>query len=772
MNAFRSFVREIHRRSLWQVVSIYLVGSWGALQVADQVTQSAGLPDWVPSVALLLLVIGLPIVAATAFVQEGMSAGEAGDAGPEEAGAPAADPPENLSPGTGSLDRPSTRPSRTSRLLTWRNAIGGGVLAAALLGVLVASYFIMRAAGIGPVASLAAQGLIDAGEPVILSEFSNSSNDASLGSVVTEALRVDLASSNALALVPPSRVSEVLERMQRDPSEALTADLANEVAVRDGIKAVIEGEVGSAGSGYILVATLRSSESGVALATFRRTAKGPDGVIDAIDGLSQDIREKAGESLKSIKAEPPLESVTTTSLDALRKYSQAEALADQGEYRRARTLLREAVDEDPDFAMAWRKLAVVIQSAGGEPGEEADAATRAYELRDHLTERERLQAIAYYNNVVTQDLQAQIEAYQALLEKWPDDASGLNNLAIAYGGGGRWEDALVLLKRAVSGPGESSPAWTNLVATYVSLGDLDAARVAQDSMEARYPKRTGWNLYDRYGIEAAAGNFAEAHRLGEEMVQLPDVPAAWHSGGSSMMAWVDAAQGKLSEATEHLRGQRAADRADERFGDGLNRALDLADIQAIVLPDGAGAKRTLTEILDSGDLDKVPAKARPYQSLVHQLGALGMLDQARAQLADWDRIVSGGSAVSEARRYLDARALSDEGATADGLGRLRNELPCPGCYVWQLAVLEQKLGHLDDAAQLYETSVAREQVGRPFGILRVMAQERLGQVYEAMGDSVKAAEHYARFAEAWADADASLQPRVREARQKAESLGG
>ena len=157
--------------------------------------------------------------------------------------------------------------------------------------------------------------------------------------------------------------------MQRDPSEALTAEVAEEVAVRDGIKAVIEGEVGSAGSGYILVATLRSADSGVALATFRRTAKGPDEVIDAIDGLSQDIREKAGESLRSIKAEAPLEAVTTTSLDALRKYSEAEALADQGEYRRDRTLLREAVAEDPDFAMAWRKLSVVIQTAGGEPGE-------------------------------------------------------------------------------------------------------------------------------------------------------------------------------------------------------------------------------------------------------------------------------------------------------------------------------------------------------------------------------------------------------------------
>ena len=145
--------------------------------------------------ALILLVIGLPIVAATAFIQEGMHADDAADA--ESAGAPRARP-ENLAAGH-RLPGPAQHPALpVSRLFTWRNAIGGGVLAASSPGVLVGGYFTMRAAGVGPVASLAAQGLIDAGEPVILSEFANTSNDASLGGVVTEALRVDLASSERL----------------------------------------------------------------------------------------------------------------------------------------------------------------------------------------------------------------------------------------------------------------------------------------------------------------------------------------------------------------------------------------------------------------------------------------------------------------------------------------------------------------------------------------------------------------------------------------------
>ncbi|NIP60412.1 MAG: hypothetical protein GWM92_00535, partial [Gemmatimonadetes bacterium] len=92
MSAFRRVIHEVHRRSLWQVLSIYLVGSWVALQVVESLTESAGLPDWVPSFALVLLLIGLPIVMATAFVQEGMGGGgeaaesEAPDAAPATAG--------------------------------------------------------------------------------------------------------------------------------------------------------------------------------------------------------------------------------------------------------------------------------------------------------------------------------------------------------------------------------------------------------------------------------------------------------------------------------------------------------------------------------------------------------------------------------------------------------------------------------------------------------------------------------------------------------------
>src|SRR5690606_27696973 len=283
--------------------------------------------------------------------------------------------------GSGVLSESATRPGIHHRLFTWRNAILGGVGAFALLGLAVAGYFVMRVTGIGPVASLAAQGIIEEGEAIIIADFENTSSDPSLGDVVTEALRMDLAGSPALTPLAPARVKDVLRLMQRSPDERLTPALAREVAIREGIRAVLEGEVASAGSGYLLLAALRAPESEAPLATFRRTARSPDEVIDAIDKLSQDIREKVGECMKSIRAGPPLARVPTPSLEALRKYVEAERLGDERADRRALVLAREAVALDSTFAMAYRKIAALEANlAGGVPTPAAvEAAARAYE---------------------------------------------------------------------------------------------------------------------------------------------------------------------------------------------------------------------------------------------------------------------------------------------------------------------------------------------------------------------------------------------------------
>ena len=435
MSRLQNILHEIHRRSVWQVLGVYLAVSWVVLQVVETLTESAGLPDWVPPGALVLLLIGLPIVLATAVVQEGVG-GDRGAAlgdgreadgrttaagqGPSavQRGPRASDP--NLAAGSGSLDRPSTRPSATRRLLTWRNAIVGGVLAFTLLAVAIGGYWVMWASGIGPVGSLVAQGVLEERDPVILSDFENLTPDAALSEVVTEALRVDLDRSEVLSLLSPTAVGQVLRRMNRADEEVLSAELAREAALREGIKAVIEGEVG---------------------ASFRVAARDGDQMIDAIDELSQDIRERSGESLRDIKGGEPLSAVTTGSVEALRLYSQAIKRSTQGDRAGAVRLLEDAIELDPEFAMAYRKLGVELGNLGMDPDRALEALTRAYELRSRLTDRERGLAEAYYFTTAEPDDARAAEAYERVLSQYPDDPTALNNLALLRSGQGRHEEA-------------------------------------------------------------------------------------------------------------------------------------------------------------------------------------------------------------------------------------------------------------------------------------------------------------------------------------------
>ena len=139
MSQTKRFIREIHRRSLWQVLSIYLTASWIAVQVVQTLADSAGLPSWVPAMAVTLLVIGFPIVMATAFIQEGIG---------QERGSQDREPDASELVAAG--------PTTTRRLFTWRNAIGGGVAAFALWGV-VATFLLLA----GP----RADGSLARGEP-------------------------------------------------------------------------------------------------------------------------------------------------------------------------------------------------------------------------------------------------------------------------------------------------------------------------------------------------------------------------------------------------------------------------------------------------------------------------------------------------------------------------------------------------------------------------------------------------------------------------------
>jgi tetratricopeptide (TPR) repeat protein len=768
-------IREVHRRSVWQVLAIYLVGSWVALQVADAVTESAGLPAWVPGFALVLLIMGLPIVLATAFVQEGLPRATAAPERDTDASAPATRLDEPLAAGT---DTQRTH----HRLFTWRNAVLGGVVAFALLGVAVAGYFAMRVTGFGPAASLAAQGVFDDREPIVLADFANATPDATLGRMVTEALRIDLHESSAVTVVPPAYVSEALRRMSRPVDGEVTAEVAREIALRDGIRAVVHGEVGAVGSGYVLTASIVDAASGSVFAAFRETAPNPDALLPTIDRLSSRIREKAGESLRSIGKGEPLDLVTTGSLDALRAYTSAVQRANVGDREGAVRLLESAIELDPEFAMAHRKLAVELGNLNMSPSRVRAAARRAYELRERLTKSERLLAEAHYHQVLG-DRERAIDALRQVLEQKPDETVALNNLSnLLLSSRSEAEEGLALLQRAASSRGANIVPYSNVIGRLWHLrrdADVEPALVR---LEQRYPD-SYVAARARVGVLMLQRQWAASHAAAESLQGRFAAQRPAQFSSQLDLAANDVGMGRLDEARRHLDDAiRVAQQAEQPtwYATAAGRLLWLetvtmqsperarAVLQRIEREQPFGTAAVghweLAVIVVAASMLGDHAAASRAQNALAALTPLAERSEEFDRLMDWQRWgTSIGAHDGDAAREAINKVMTAEFGNCDGRR-------CWGHFEHALALDE--LGLVDDAAAAYERHMSGLPLSERFWDASITPRSalRLAEIYEQQGNVVKAAEYFARYADMWQDADAELQPRVRAARDRATAL--
>lgn len=338
IHAIRKLARGIQRRPVWQVVGVYVPGSWAVWRSVVWLTEVGGLPSWTPTMALTLLAVMAPVVFATAVAQRGLPGLRIEDE---------VDPNElvGLTPDQVHVV-PEAHPLHGSSLFTWRNSILGAVSCAALLATSVVAYMTMWALGIGPVGSLVAQGEIREGDPVALASFDNRTDDPSLGALVTDAFELELSRTRIVTLTERS-----------DPD----------------VRLVLSGDVTRRGSGYVVGARI-SRASGRALARFQESAAGDDELLPAIEQLSERVRERLGESLRVIRDGERLAPIASESDEALRLFGQAGRASAAGDVARAMGLLEDALAADPEFAMAWRRLGVLAEQT-----EDAVRARAAYQ---------------------------------------------------------------------------------------------------------------------------------------------------------------------------------------------------------------------------------------------------------------------------------------------------------------------------------------------------------------------------------------------------------
>lgn len=724
-------------RSPRRTVALFGVTAVMVLALLTVLTATLGLPYWILAVTTVLLAVEGPAVFLTARAEH-----EAAQA------------------------RATGTPVRAAGLVRWRTVRMVSTVAIGAVGLIGAGRMFAWGAGLGPSGALMGAGVMDRQDRIILADFTPRGVDSTWASAVTEALRIDVSQSPVVSVVDRERIARTLTRMGRPADASLSPPVAREIAIRDGFKAVLNGEVSQVGGSYVLTAELVHASDGATLAAFRETARDSSRIIAAIDRLSDRVRSRIGESLRTIRSTEALGAVTTRSLPALRAYSEAVRALRRGDILAGRRLLTEAVRLDSAFAMAYRKLGTVAFDRASQ----VSALTRAYRFRDRLTARERGLTEGAYHRIVTGRIDEAAAAYRGVVDRYPDDVTGINNLAEIELYRRRFGRARRLFDRLTQINPSMSNGLNGLIVAAVAQGDWVAAHGYLERFREAFPDNpVGQGL----GIllHLAEHDYRAAAAALDSLRRVRGDDRFWLLNVESLATGLDLTRGRLRSAESHARAAvRVAD-ALEIPASALSVELQLAFFDTWFRDDPTAALARMERALEMYPLDTIDPANRPYLLMVQVYAGAGRPDRAEAVL----RAFEGSLNPAERALYAPARDAVEgvvllarrESAKAVERFRAADVGRCTVCILPLLAQAYDQMGNADSAIAVYERYATTPSIlrGQLTDIVSLAsAYERLGQLYRDRADTTRAVDYFGRFVELWSEADPVLQPRVAAAR--------
>ncbi|MGH7616570.1 MAG: protein kinase domain-containing protein, partial [Gemmatimonadaceae bacterium] len=722
-----------------KALAIYAASFVVVAVVAKAAIVGIGLPDWVFPGSLIVMALGLPVVLWTGYVQRVTRRALAAT--------PTYTPGGTPSTTHGTM---ATFALKAAPHVSWYRTARGGMYAFGAFIAVIAAFMAMRALGIGPFGSLVASGRLNRRDPILLTDFKTTNVDSTLGRVVSDAVRAGLTGSSAFTIAPPAQIVAALVRSQRAPDTRVTLDVARDIAQRNGIKAIVDGDVTGVAGGYIVSVRLVRADSGNELASFRETGDGPRGLIDAADKLSRALRSKAGESLRRVNATPPLFQATTSSLEALRKFSDgvhANLLGDNHSV----ALLRDAVAIDSTFASAWSTLGAVLSNYGGSRSSIDSAVTQAYRYRERLPELERAAVTArYYALGPGRDRARAIAAYESIIRRDTIPAV-LVNLAEQLRSRREYARADSLNAAASTVDPSSGTALGNLVELQIDEGKLKEAAATAARLSKLSPE---YALGRQALISYAAGDDRRVRAVADSLLHTTgEARRRFGLGMASSLALMD---GRLH--TFEALHQEVVSNSPPRPDDQIYRAA----VDIVVKGPSPASLARLDSVIAHVPFKQLPLIDRPYLLAAGALGRAGSVEKARAMLAryraemtDTTIFRAQASGVHAVQAEIDLAAGKAESALAEFRlsdvgydGAPASE--CAPCLAFDLGRAFDAAGKADSAAAMFERYLATPYWQKPVDYtldpVRVPAiRERLGQLYESLGNTEKAIENDRAF---------------------------
>ena len=580
---------------------------------------------------------------------------------------------------------PPPPPARRIPHLSRRSAIAGtlALVVTTLLGWIVASRV---------TSSFEPRGR------VVMADFDNRTGDPVFDRTVHEALSVALQQSAYLNLMTRDQQYEALRRMKRPDVTRIGEDAGLEICRREGVPVLMAGAIFQSGPRLQIAVRAIEAETGRVMFTNMIDVEQREHLLGRLDVLARQIRQRLGESLARIEqTSDPLEKVTTSSLEALRRYSEADDAVARGELERAAELLEGALLLDADFAMAHRVLARVYASAGKRE-QAVEHLARAYDLRQTVTPRER-HFIEGSHASIRERYDEAAAAFSRLATLYPDDPDAHYELALARYASGDLKGARDALATELRLRPASSRASELLVFVLArdNLPDEALAAASRAATAAGGTPRLRWGS----GLARfALGQLVDARR---DFSALESDGAAYATIGQLYLTRVDLYEGRLASAIEQLTADIERDRAASRPSAELLRRYLRGRIQLLL---GRPAEA-------QADARAIEA-ARPPEVQVANIAEAALLYA-------WSGDRSG------ARRLLErVQAVAGESPSAFGTS-------CVHLLDGEVALLE---GRLDAAVSAFERGAAVYP-----GYLATMG---LARAHARRGDRVRSAESWQR----------------------------
>jgi eukaryotic-like serine/threonine-protein kinase len=650
---------------------------------------------------------------------------------------------EGLDPQSGTTSR--VRAGGASRKWSWAFAAVLVLLVAAAL-----AWWKLRPATAPPAAESGAAAAPKAiKDSIILADFINHTGDAVFDTTLNQALQIDLEQSPVINIVSQQHLAQSVKYLGKPDGTIVTPEIAREIGVREGVKAILTGTIANLGKEYVITLTAQNTATGDEIVSEQAQAPDKEHVLDALGKAAAVIRGKLGEDLESIKKlDTPFGQATTSSLEAFRAYAlgdKAHVLAHdipeaEGHYLRALEL-------DPNFAMAYARLGVVYINTSQVAKADRYFA-KAYTLSKNVSERERLYITGHYYQNVTGDMPKVTEALQESIQTYPGQIDSYINITAAYTALGDFAKALPFAEKAVQMQAEDSIAAENLLSLYLGLNRWADARA-----EMERARKLGLNTstLDRT-IQLQAhfllGEPDDVQRIMTEVAGQPDEFLA-----TEALAVTQFFSGEYK--TGVVTTQRAFEQA---------RIAKAPDVQANALLNGAASQGFAGLCRDNEALVQQALgldKSRQTQAYaVLAAGICGnsklavpMAQELSKKFPD-DTIVQRAF-IPIAKAFVSLSSGQFRQAIDDAEPAKSFDLIYPGAYVRGLAYLQ-----LHDAAQA--VSAFRTAMQSPGGMLQTtapfyaQAQLGLARAYAMGGDKAAAKKAYEAFFTTWRNADADL----------------